>query len=139
MTLLVSSRADSGERVVVIVNLSGSFLGKEFSSIFNKNISFVFRIANYRVPNIPANGSWHEWTFDYDVKVENNEVHLDIAEREAKILVWLGGIEPLSTPASEPAAESPPAEPLNTASQEPQPDSSINQNPQSTPSEAPSQ
>ena len=37
-----------------------------------------------------ANGWWHEWTFNYDVRVDNNEVHLDIAEREAKILVWLG-------------------------------------------------
>lgn len=47
-------------------------------------------LAHYRVPNMPINGWWHEWTFNYDVKVEYNEVHLDLAEREAKILVWLG-------------------------------------------------
>lgn len=39
---------------------------------------------------MPVNGWWHEWTFNYDVQVENNEVHLDLAEHEAKILVWLG-------------------------------------------------
>ncbi len=39
---------------------------------------------------MPVNGWWHEWTFNYDVKVDHNEVHLDLAEREAKILVWLG-------------------------------------------------
>lgn len=39
---------------------------------------------------MPANGWWHEWTFNYDVKVEHNEVHLDLAEREAKILVFCG-------------------------------------------------
>ena len=39
---------------------------------------------------MPINGWWHEWTFNYDVKVEHNEVHLDLAEHEAKILVWLG-------------------------------------------------
>jgi len=85
--------ADSGERVVVIVNLSGSFL------------------AGYRVPNIPANGWWHEWTFNYEVKVDNNEVQLDIAEREAKILVWLGdkGQPAASAPAAEPVTEPSPA------------------------------
>ncbi|UJR13906.1 hypothetical protein I4U23_000912 [Adineta vaga] len=64
--------ATSGECVVVIVNISGSYL------------------AHYRVPNMPNNGWWHEWTFDYDVKVDHNEVFLDLAEHEAKILVWLG-------------------------------------------------
>jgi hypothetical protein len=39
---------------------------------------------------MPVNGWWHEWTLDYDVKVDHNEVHLDLAEREAKILVWFG-------------------------------------------------
>lgn len=78
--------SDTGERVVVIVNFSAIFL------------------AQYRVPNLPANGWWHEWTFNYDVKVENNEVHLDIAEHEAKILVYRGdNWQPAPPPATEPA------------------------------------
>ncbi|UJR33292.1 hypothetical protein I4U23_020743 [Adineta vaga] len=77
--------SDSGERVVVIVNLSGNFL------------------ADYHVPNMPVNGWWHEWTFNYDANVENNEVRLDIAEREAKILVWLG--ENYNSPQAESAAQ----------------------------------
>ncbi|CAF4934064.1 unnamed protein product [Rotaria sp. Silwood1] len=80
--------SNSGERVVVIVNLSGHFL------------------AHYRVPNMPVNGWWHEWTFNYDCKVDYNEVHLDLAEREAKILVWLG--EDWQPPAPQPE---PPTEP----------------------------
>jgi hypothetical protein len=39
---------------------------------------------------MPVNGWWHEWTPNYQVKVDHNEVHLDLAEREAKILVWFG-------------------------------------------------
>jgi len=91
------------------------------------------------VPNIPANGWWHEWTFDYDVKVDNNEVYLDIAEREAKILVWLG--DNWQPPARE-AESPPPTDQSNNASQEQQqqqPDPTANQNPESTPSEALSQ
>ncbi len=36
---------------------------------------------------MPVNGWWHEWSLNDDVKVDHNEVHLDLAEREAKILV----------------------------------------------------
>jgi hypothetical protein len=57
-------------------------------------------IAHYRVPNISIDGWWHEWTFNYDVRVDHNEVYLDLAEREAKILVWLG--EDWKPPTSEP-------------------------------------
>src|ERR1700722_2771589 len=96
------SRADSGERVFVVVNFSGNFLSKyliNFCFLPNKKI-FSVKIAYYRVPNMPINGWWHEWTFNYDVKVDNNEVYLDLAEREAKILVWLG--KDWQLPASEP-------------------------------------
>ncbi|CAF4107320.1 unnamed protein product, partial [Rotaria sordida] len=95
---------------------------------------FLFQIAHYCVPNIPANGWWHEWTFNYDVKVENNEVYLDIAEHEAKILVWLGDDwQPPNHP-SEPVVES------NDISQEKQQtDSSLNQNSELTQSENRSQ
>jgi hypothetical protein len=48
------------------------------------------------------NGWWHEWTFNYDVKVDHNEVHLDLGEREAKILVWLGEDWKPSTSESQP-------------------------------------
>ncbi|CAF0788075.1 unnamed protein product [Rotaria sp. Silwood1] len=100
--------ADSGERVVVIANLSENFL------------------AQYHVPNMPANGWWHEWTFDYNVKVENNEVHLDIAEHEAKILVYVGDNFQPATPSSEPVVKSIPANESNNTSQEQkQPDSSL--------------
>ncbi len=107
------------------------------------------------MPNIPANGWWHEWTYNYNVKVDNNEVHLDIAEREAKILVYLGDnwqppapepqpvVESSPAPESEPqpAVESSPADQSNGASQEQKQNSdpSTNQNPQSTPSETPPQ
>jgi len=53
---------------------------------------------------MPINGWWHEWTFNYDVKVDHNEVFLDLAEREAKILVWLG--EDWQPQAAEPQPES---------------------------------
>jgi len=105
--------SDSGERVVVVANLSGSYL------------------ANYYVPNIPANGWWHEWTFNYDIKIDNNELHLDIAEHEAKILVHRGDEwEP------EPAVESPPA---TEPDQEQKLDPSTKKNLPSTQPETPSQ
>jgi hypothetical protein len=39
---------------------------------------------------MPINDWWHEWTFNYDVKVDHSEVHLDLAECETKILIWFG-------------------------------------------------
>ncbi len=75
---------------------------------------------------MPANGWWHEWTYNYDVKVDNNEVHLDIAEREAKILVYRGDNwqpsvpEPEPEPQPQPAVESSPADQSSSASQEQQ-------------------
>jgi hypothetical protein len=112
--------------------------------LFKEKIFSFLLIANYRVPNMPANGWWHEWTFNYDVKVDNNEVHLDIAEHEAKILVWLGdNWEPAPpAPAPEPTAESPPVDQSNATSQEQQqqqPDASTNQNPDPIQSATPSQ
>ena len=93
---------------------------------------------------MPANGWWHEWTYNYETKVDNNEVHLDIAEREAKILVHRGENWEPTPPAPEPVAEAPsaeatPADQPQNASQEQQPDSSTNQKPEATQSETPSQ
>ena len=83
---------------------------------------------------MPANGWWHEWTFNYDVNVENDEVHLDIAEREAKILVYRGENWQPSPPA--PVSETP----SNEAFQNQQGDAPTDQNPpQSTQSEKSSQ
>ncbi len=44
------------------------------------------------------------WTLNYDVKVDHNELHLDLAEREAKILVWFS--ENWQPTASEPQPDS---------------------------------
>lgn len=134
---LLNSRSDSGERVVIVVNFSGTFLGKtKFSNQENKNCTTNSLLANYTIPHLPANGWWHEWTFDYDVEVHNNEVHLDIAEREAKILVYRGeDWQPAPPPPAESQPESnneqanPPVE--STPSQE--------QNAEPTQSETPTQ
>lgn len=61
---------DEGSRVVVVVNFSDNYL------------------AGYSVPNFPANGNWHEWTGNYDVESGDNNIILDLAEYEAKVLVW---------------------------------------------------
>ena len=68
---------------------------------------------------MPANGWWHEAIFNYDVKVENNELYLDIAEREAKILIWYGEDWQPATLESKSMDESPSADnELNHTAQE---------------------
>ncbi|MBF2026559.1 MAG: alpha amylase C-terminal domain-containing protein [Oscillatoriales cyanobacterium C42_A2020_001] len=61
---------DEGSRVVVVVNLSDQFL------------------AGYTVPNFPVDGTWHEWTGNYDVEAGNGQLMTDLGEYEAKIFVW---------------------------------------------------
>ncbi|MBE9041991.1 alpha amylase C-terminal domain-containing protein [Oscillatoriales cyanobacterium LEGE 11467] len=61
---------DKGSRVAVVANFSGQFL------------------AGYRVPNFPANGTWHEWTGDYDLESGDDNILIDLPEYEAKVLVW---------------------------------------------------
>lgn len=61
---------DEGSRVVVVANLSDNFL------------------AGYRVPNFPADGTWHEWTGDYDIAAGDQNILIDLPEYEAKVLVW---------------------------------------------------
>lgn len=74
--------------------------------------------------------------------MDNNAVHLDIAEHEAKILVFRGdNWQPAAPPASEPVVESAPApapvpETTATSSEEQKPAASANESP---PSDAPSQ
>ncbi|MGI0484763.1 alpha-amylase family glycosyl hydrolase [Pantanalinema rosaneae CENA516] len=61
---------DEGSRVVVVANLSDNFL------------------AGYRVPNFPADGTWHEWTGNYDIEAGDRNILIDLPEYEAKVLVW---------------------------------------------------
>lgn len=61
---------DEGSRVVVVVNFSDNYL------------------AGYKVPNFPANGTWHEWTYDCDVEAGDDNIMIDLAELEAKVFVW---------------------------------------------------
>jgi len=61
---------DEGSRVVVVANFSDQFL------------------AGYAVPDFPADGTWHEWTGDYDVEVGDRTLMTDLPEYEAKVFVW---------------------------------------------------
>ncbi|MGG6296915.1 alpha-amylase family glycosyl hydrolase [Leptolyngbya sp. AN02str] len=61
---------EEGSRVVVIANFSDQYY------------------AGYRVENFPENGTWHEWTADYDIESGDNNMVIDLPEYEAKVLVW---------------------------------------------------
>jgi 1,4-alpha-glucan branching enzyme len=61
---------DAGSRVVVVANFSDNFL------------------AGYSVPHFPENGTWHKWTRNYDIEVQNNCLMLDLGEWEAQVFVW---------------------------------------------------
>ncbi len=61
---------DEGSRIVVIANFSDNFL------------------ANYTVPNFPADGTWHEWTRDFDIESGDGQIMVDLPEYEARVLVW---------------------------------------------------
>ncbi|NJP08797.1 MAG: DUF3459 domain-containing protein [Leptolyngbyaceae cyanobacterium RU_5_1] len=61
---------DEGSRVVVIANFSDQFL------------------AGYTVPDFPVDGTWHEWTGNYDVEAGENSLMTDLGEFEAKVFVW---------------------------------------------------
>jgi 1,4-alpha-glucan branching enzyme len=60
---------DEGSRVVVVANFSDSYL------------------AGYTVPNFPSDGTWHEWTGNYDVEVGGGTLMTDLGEFEAKVFV----------------------------------------------------
>ncbi|MGB3135218.1 MAG: alpha-amylase family glycosyl hydrolase [Nodosilinea sp.] len=59
---------DEGASVVVVVNFSGNYL------------------ADYSIPNFPRSGTWHEWTYDYDLEVNDGVLVTDLPEYEAKVL-----------------------------------------------------
>lgn len=59
-----------GSRIVVIANFSDQYL------------------ADYSVSNFPTSGVWHEWTENYDIESGDETLLIDLAEYEAKVLVW---------------------------------------------------
>ncbi len=60
---------DQGSRVVVVANFSDQYL------------------AGYAVPNFPADGTWHEWTGNYDLEAGNGQILIDLPEYEAQVFV----------------------------------------------------
>jgi 1,4-alpha-glucan branching enzyme len=61
---------DEGSRVIVVANLSDNYL------------------AGYQISNFPENGTWHEWTGNYDVEAGDNKMMIDLPEYEAHVFVW---------------------------------------------------
>ncbi|NJM89127.1 MAG: alpha-amylase [Hydrococcus sp. RU_2_2] len=61
---------DEGSRVVIVANFSDQFL------------------AGYTIPNFPTDGTWHEWTSNYDVDAVDSNLMTDLGEYEAKVFVW---------------------------------------------------
>ena len=61
---------EMGAQVAVIVNCSDNFL------------------AGYEIADMPEDGTWHEWTKDFDVPVEGGKLMIDLPEYEAQVLVW---------------------------------------------------
>ena len=61
---------NEGSRVVVVANFSDNFLGE------------------YRFPDFPEAGTWHEWTRDYDVEATQEGVVVDLGAYEAQVFVW---------------------------------------------------
>jgi 1,4-alpha-glucan branching enzyme len=63
---------DQGSRIVVVVNFSDNYF------------------AGYQVSHFPANGTWHEWTSNYDIQSGDDNIMIDLPEYEAKVFVWKG-------------------------------------------------
>jgi 1,4-alpha-glucan branching enzyme len=61
---------DEGSRVVVVANFSDQFLG------------------GYQVSGFPENGTWHEWTGNYDLEAGDHNLITDLGEYEAQVFVW---------------------------------------------------
>jgi 1,4-alpha-glucan branching enzyme len=59
-----------GSRVVVVANFSDQFYG------------------GYTIENFPENGTWHEWTGNYDVESGDHQLMTDLGPFEAKVFVW---------------------------------------------------
>ena len=54
---------------VVAINFSGNFL------------------EDYAIHNFPHEGTWHEWTNDYDVDAQDDKLVITLGEYEAKVFV----------------------------------------------------
>lgn len=63
---------DQNNIVVVVVNLHDEFTGQ------------------VEIPNIPANGTWHEWIHDYDLQIDQNTLKDQLAESEIKVYLSPG-------------------------------------------------
>ncbi|MBD2070110.1 alpha amylase C-terminal domain-containing protein [Leptolyngbya sp. FACHB-671] len=61
---------DQGARVVVVASFSDQFR------------------ADYQIPHFPANGTWHEWTKNYKVESQNDQLTINLGEYEAQVLIW---------------------------------------------------
>jgi 1,4-alpha-glucan branching enzyme len=59
-----------GSRIAVVVNFSDQYL------------------ADYAVPNFPADGTWHEWTGNYDLEASDRQITIDLPEYEAQVFVY---------------------------------------------------
>ncbi|MEN9521282.1 MAG: hypothetical protein RLZZ381_3870 [Cyanobacteriota bacterium] len=60
---------DEGSRVVVVANFSDQYL------------------ADYTVPDFPTDGTWHEWTGNYDLEASDRQITIDLPEYEAQVFV----------------------------------------------------
>ncbi len=60
---------DEGDRLLVVANFSDNFLGE------------------YTIPDIPVDGTWHEWTLDYQIEVRDRQLTLDIGPWEAQVFL----------------------------------------------------
>ncbi len=60
---------EEGSRVVVVANFSEQYL------------------AGYTVPNFPADGTWHEWTGNYDIEAGDGQILIDLPEYEGQVFV----------------------------------------------------
>ena len=60
---------DEGSRIVVVINFSDNFL------------------QDYAIANFPHEGTWHEWTKDFDVEAKEGKLVIDLGKYEAQVFV----------------------------------------------------
>ena len=60
---------DEGSRVVVVINFSGNFL------------------KGYAIEHFPHEGTWHEWTKDYQVEAKEGRLAIDLGGYEAQVFL----------------------------------------------------
>ena len=60
---------DEGSRIVVVANFSGDFL------------------EDYTIKDFPQSDTWHEWTNNYDIEAQADELTVTLGGYEAKVLV----------------------------------------------------